>query len=101
VDPSTGNPKPTAPTVVTDVPARIQQRTTTRVGLQIEMTAEQDTVISVWSIYVGHNTVLTAKSTVTDAAGRVFVMEGPVADRPEHRPQHRVGTARLISDMQT
>jgi hypothetical protein len=100
VDPSTGNRKTLPPTLVANVPARIQQRVISHIGLQIELTAEQNTVVSVWSIYVGRDTVLTPASTVTDAQGRTFAIQGNVAERPDHRPQFRVAAARLISDMQ-
>lgn len=100
VDPSTGNLRPHPPTVVTDVPARIQQRVITHIGLQVELEATQDTVVSVWSIYVGRDTVLNHGSTVTDEAGRKFAIQADVANRPDQRPQFRVATARLISDMQ-
>jgi hypothetical protein len=62
--------------------------------------AQQNTVISWWTVIVPAGTVMTAASTVLDEQGRRFSIEGDVADRPNHRPQFRAAAARLISDMQ-
>lgn len=99
VDPVTGNEAPGPPTVVT-TRARISQAPVANVGSQVELLAEQNTVISMWTVIVPAGTVLSASSTVTDEAGRIFQITGDVADRPNHRPVFRAAAARLISDMQ-
>jgi hypothetical protein len=62
--------------------------------------ADQNTVISWWTVIVPAGTVMTSASTVLDEQGRKFAIEGDVADRPDHRPVFRAAAARLISDMQ-
>ena len=99
VDPVTGNPVPGTATVVSS-PARISQAPVANVGSQVELLAEQNTVISLWTVMVPAGTVMRSDSTVTDDLGRRFTITGEVADRPHHRPQFRAAAARLISDMQ-
>jgi hypothetical protein len=88
-----------SPTVET-LRARISQRPVADVGSQFELLAQQNTVISMWTVLVPAGTVLTSTSTVVDETGRTFSITGDVADRPNHRPQFRAAAARLISDMQ-
>ena len=99
-DPVSGNERPGAPVVQHEVPARISQSPVANVGSQVELLASQTTVISMWTVLVGRDTPLSSNSTVTDEQGRVFRIEGAVADRPAHRPTFRAAAARLISDMQ-
>lgn len=99
VDPVTGNEVPGTPTVET-VRARISQSPVANVGAQVELLANQNTVISFWTVIVPAGTVLTSQSTVTDEDGRKFTIIGDVADRPNHKPLFRAAAARLISDMQ-
>lgn len=100
VDPDSGDLVTPPPTVLHEVPARLSQDPVTNVGSQIELLANQQTLISMWKIHVPRNTPLNPDSVVTDEQGRKFRIEGAVADRPNHRPQFRVAAARLISDLQ-
>lgn len=88
------------PSTVETSPARISQGAVANVGAQIELLAEQDTTISLWTILVPRGQLLTSKSTVVDDTGRKFSIVGDVADRPNHKPLFRAAAARLISDMQ-
>jgi hypothetical protein len=99
VDPLTGNQVPGMPTVET-ARARISQSPVANVGSQFELLAEQNTVISLWTLIVPAGTLITSQSTVLDEQGRKFSVEGDIADRPTHRPVFRAAAARLISDMQ-
>lgn len=96
---SSGNQVPGTPTVET-VQAWISQSPVANVGAQVELLAEQNTVISLWTVLVPKGTTLTSQSTVVDDAGRTFAVTGDVADRPNHKPVFRAAAARLISDMQ-
>lgn len=98
-DPVTGDETPGPATVVTSL-ARISQSPVANLGSQVELLAEQNTVISFWTVLVPAGTPMTSQSTVTDEDGRRFRITGDVADRPHHRPQFRAAAARLISDMQ-
>jgi hypothetical protein len=98
-DPVSGNTRPGPPTV-TETTARISQAPVANVGGQIELLAEQNTVISLWTVLVPAGATLESNSTVTDESGRVFAITGQVAERPNHKPQFRAAAARLISDMQ-
>ena len=100
VDPVTGNEVPGAPIVETG-PGRISQSPVANVGSQIELLAQQDTVISIWSVLVPPWRTMTSRSTVTDVeTGRKFAIAGDVAGRPDHKPIFLAAAARLISDMQ-
>jgi hypothetical protein len=70
------------------------------VGGQVELLVNQQTTVSMWTVLVSRDTVLTSSSIVTDEQGRKFRIEGAVADRPAHRPTFKAAAARLISDMQ-
>lgn len=70
------------------------------VGSQVELLANQTTVISLWTILVDRSTPLSPNSVVTDELGQKFRIEGAVALRPKHRPTFKAAAARLISDMQ-
>lgn len=71
------------------------------VGSQVELIANQDTTISLWTVEVlPHSTFTPKTSFVDDETGRKFVVVGEVANRPDRRPTFRVAAARLISDMQ-
>lgn len=99
-DPVTGNERP-GPTVVQhEVPARLSQNPVANISQQAELIVNQNTTISVWTVLVGRETVLTSSSVVIDEQGRKFRIEGAVADRPAHRPTFKAAAARLISDMQ-
>jgi hypothetical protein len=98
-NPVTGNQIPGSPTVQT-VRARISQAPVANVGSQVELLAQQNTVISLWTVIVPAGTDLTSSSIVVDEDGRKFQITGDVADRPNHRPVFRAAAARLISDMQ-
>lgn len=100
VDPVTGNERPGSPVVQYEVPARLSQSPVANVGSQVELLANQQTTISLWTVLVGRDTSLASNSTVIDEQGRVFRVEGAVADRPAHRPTFKAAAARLISDMQ-
>jgi hypothetical protein len=99
--PVTGNPVPGPPTVE-ESPARISQSPVANVGAQIELKADQDTVISFWTILVPAGQAMTAGSIVEEIGpqARKFRIVGDVAERPNHRPKFRAAAARLISDMQ-
>lgn len=79
--------------------AWLAQKSTADVGAQIELLAEQNTTISLWSLLVPLGTALTSASEVRGPPG-VFRVVGQVADRPDHRPLFRAAALRLISDMQ-
>lgn len=99
IDPTTGlEIRPQSPPVTS--PARLSQRPVAELGSQVELRANQDTTISLWTLLVPAETVLTSRSTITDEAGRRFEVIGDPADRPNHRPQFRAAALRLISDMQ-
>lgn len=100
VNPETGNEIPGTPQRQFNVPARLSQAPVANVGGQVELLSTQQTTISMWTVLVGRETVLTSSSVVTDGQGRKFRIEGAVADRPAHRPTFRAAAARLISDMQ-
>lgn len=70
------------------------------VGSQVELMANQNTTISMWTILVDRSTDLSANSIVTDELGQKYRIEGAVALRPKHRPSFKAAAARLISDMQ-
>lgn len=99
VDPVTGLETSTPATVVTS-PARISQAPVANLASQVELLAEQNTVISMWTVIVPAGTTMTATSTVADDRGRTFAITGEPADRPNHKPLFRAAAARLISDMQ-
>jgi hypothetical protein len=98
-DPVSGSEIPGTPTVET-ARARISQAPVANVGSQVELLAQQNTVISLWTVIVPPGTVMTSQSTLVDDQGRRFQVTGDVADRPNHRPQFRAAAARLISDQQ-
>lgn len=83
------------------VPARLSQQPVGNISSQAELMAHQDTVISLWTVMVHANTLLTSKSVIEDEQGRKFQIEGAVANRPERHPKFRAAAARLISDSQT
>lgn len=99
VNPATGLPE-TGPETVETARARISQSPVANVGAQIELLAEQNTVISLWTVIVPAGTAMTSQSTLVDDQGRKFAIAGDVADRPHHKPLFRAAAARLISDMQ-
>lgn len=99
-DPVTGNERPGPPTVQYEVPARLSQAPVANVGSQVELLANQTTVISLWTILVRQSTPLFPNSVITDELGQKFRIEGAVALRPKHRPTFKAAAARLISDMQ-
>lgn len=81
--------------------ARFSQAPVANVSQGSELTATQDTTISLWTIQVGPRTLLTAKSVVTnELTGEQFVIVGAVARRPDKHPKYLAASARLISDMQ-
>lgn len=95
-----GNLIPGTPTVETG-PGRISQSPVADIGSQVELLADQNTVISVWRVLVPPWRTMTSESTVTDeATGRKFSIAGDVAGRPDHKPIFLAAAARLISDMQ-
>lgn len=99
-DPVTGN-QIAGPATVESGPGRLSQSPVANVGSQIELMAEQHTVISIWSVLVPAWRTMTSESTVIDdATGRKFAIAGDVAGRPDHKPMFRAAAARLISDMQ-
>lgn len=96
----TGNDRPGVPVVQERVPARLSQAPVANVGGQVELLANQKTVISLWTILVDASTTLTSDSVVEDGKGRRWAITGEVALRPDHRPRFKAAAARLISDMQ-
>lgn len=99
VDPATGlevTPEP----AVASVRARLSQKPVADLGSQVELLAEQNTTISLWTLLVPPGTGLTSRSTVVDQTGQRYEVVGHPADRPNHRPQFRAAALRLISDMQ-
>lgn len=100
MDPVSGNERPGSPTILHEVPARLSQAPVANVGGQVELLANQNTVISMWTVLVGRDTPLTSDSIVIDEQGQKYRIEGAVALRPKHRPTFRAAAARLISDMQ-
>lgn len=80
--------------------AWLSQRQISHVGAQIELLAEQNTSISLWTILVPAGTVLTPASTVVDQGGFKYEVVGQPVDRPDHRPIFRAAALRRISDMQ-
>lgn len=99
VDPATGR-ETTPPPLVANVRARLSQKPVADLGSQVELLAEQNTTISLWTLLVPPGTVLTARSTVVDENAQRYEVVGHPADRPNHRPQFRAAALRLISDMQ-
>ncbi|MFD8496337.1 hypothetical protein [Amycolatopsis sp. NPDC059657] len=70
-------------------------------GSQVELGGTQDTTISYWTILVRPGTPLREDSTVVDASGRTFEVQGKPARRPERATKYVAALARLISDMQS
>jgi hypothetical protein len=99
-DPVTGNERPGAVVRQFNVPARLSQSPVANLGSQIELLANSQTVVSMWTVLVGRSASLTSDSVVIDGQGRKFRIEGAVADRPAYRPTFKAAAARLISDMQ-
>jgi hypothetical protein len=101
VDPATGLPTTGPPTIV-QTRARLSQVAVANVGSQIELLADQNTVISLWSVLVYADVPMDSTSRVVteDGTDRVFQITGDVADRPFHKPLFRAAAARLLSDMQ-
>jgi hypothetical protein len=101
VDPVSGNERPGTPITATGVPARLSQSPVANVGSQVELLADQNTVISFWTVLTGPNSGLASGSEVTDEdTGRRFAIVGAVARRPDRHPKFLAAAARLISDMQ-
>lgn len=99
-DPTSGNERPGPSIVELDVPARLSQNPVANISQQAELMANQQTVISMWTVLVGRDTTLTSASVVIDEQGRRFAIEGAVANRPDRHPKFRAAAARLISDLQ-
>lgn len=89
-----------APPTDEQVPARLSQTAVVNVTGQSELLAMQKTVVSLWSILVGRDTILTSDSVITDENGRKYIVVGEVADRPFKHPKFRAASLRLVSDMQ-
>lgn len=99
-NPVSGNEIDGPPTEEFKVPARLSQDPVANVSQQMEMLATQRTTISMWTVLVQASTLLTSRSEIEDEYGRVFRVEGAVANRPEKNPKFKAAAARLISDMQ-
>ena len=99
VDPVTRNEVPGPPVLVT-TRAYLAQRTPTELGAQVELAAEQYTVVSLWTLLVPLSVTLTSRSTVTDQSGRRFAVVGEPASRPDRRPRWKAAALRLVSDLQ-
>lgn len=101
VDPATGL-QTAGPATIVQTRARLSQVAVANVGSQVELLADQNTVISLWSVLVTADVPMDSTSRVVteDGTERVFQITGDVADRPFHKPLFRAAAARLISDMQ-
>jgi hypothetical protein len=100
ISPVSGNEVPGPPIVEYNVEARLSQSPVANVGSQVELMANQDTTISLWTVQVLPHATFSSKTSFVDDTGRKFVVVGEVANRPDRRPTFRVAAARLISDMQ-
>lgn len=109
VDPVTGNEQPPEP-VTRSAMAWLAQRPTGVLAAAAELNAGQNTTISLATILVPPDTVLTKDSTVEDVdgvvggePGAVYVVEGKPADRysgSRRQKVFRAAALRLISDLQ-
>jgi hypothetical protein len=102
VSPETGNPVAGDP-VVTSVRAYVAQRPVANLASAIEMRGVQDTVVGLFTLLVPPGSPLYSDTTVVDADGRRYVVEGEPADRRNTRSRgvvYRAVALRLISDLQ-
>lgn len=109
VDPVTGNQTPGTPVTAT-TSAWLAQRPVGVLAAAAELNATQDTVISLATILIPPDTVLTADSTVEDVdgavngqPGAVYRVEGQPADRYSGKSRtivFRAAALRLVSDLQ-
>lgn len=97
-DPVTGNERPGPPTSTT-TRAYLAQVPVGNVGAQIDLRAEQDTVVSLWTLLVPPDAPLTRRTTVISGSEEWRVV-GEVANRPMHRPQFLAAALRKVSDLQ-
>lgn len=82
------------------MPAWLSQNSVVENSAQVELTAQQTTTVSAWTLLCPLSVTLTSASTVTDEQGREFAVIGEPATRPDHRPQWRAAALRLVSDLQ-
>lgn len=97
-DPVTGNERP-GPATLTTTRAYLAQIPVTNVGGQIDLRAEQNTVVSLWTILVPPDAPLTNRTTVI-SNGQEWRVVGEVANRPMYRPQFLAAALRKVSDLQ-
>lgn len=101
---TTGNTVPgTATEVVT--PAYLSQRPVENLSSAIEIRGRQDTAIALFSLLVPPGVVIGPASTVVDAAGRLFEVQGVPAARSGvgsafRRVEYIAASLRLVSDLQ-
>lgn len=100
-DPDTGNEQP-GPIVETTSPAYLSQRPVANLSSAIEDNAGRDTVISLYTLLVPPGAPLTSKTTVVDADGHRYEVEGDPAERAgfARRPLFLAASLRRTSDLQ-
>lgn len=100
-DEATGNDQP-GPATVQHTRAWLSQRQVENLSAGIEMGADQDTVISLYTLLVPADAKLTARTVVTDEAGARYDIEGDPATRRHPRTNrvlYRAAACRRISDL--
>lgn len=101
VDPATGNAVPGPPVEVV-TPAYLAQQSTVVLSAYVELKGRQDTTISLFTLLVPPDVVLTDESQVIDEQGRVYRINGSPAERRglRQRVLFRAASMHLVSDLQ-
>lgn len=101
VDPATGNTVPGTPVDVS-TPAYLAQQSVSVLSSYVEINGRQDTTISLFTLLVPPDVVLTDKSQVIDEQGNVYRINGSPAERRGlgRRVLFRAASMHLVSDLQ-
>lgn len=100
-DEASGNERP-GPSTTVHTRAWLSQRPVENLSAGIEMGADQDTVISLYTLLVPGDVKLTARTTVTDENGARYEIEGDPAIRRHPRTNkviYRAAACRRLSDL--
>lgn len=95
----THNELPGAPTVL-QTRAYLAARPVTELRSQFEVTAGQNTTVSMFDLLLPAGTPIQSNSSVTDEAGLDYVVMGRPVSRPHRNPVFVAASLRLISDLQ-
>lgn len=101
VDPDSGNTVPGAVTSTVTM-AYLSQQSVAVLSAAVEMTAQQDTTISTYTLIVPASVALSSASEVTDEDGNVYRVTGQPAERRglRRRVLFRAAAMHRISDLQ-